>query len=113
MGKEEKTIRRNAKILTKMCDVEEVEERGRKRQKDDDKKRETSARRRGKHASSSADRHATHKKRHRHNLKVGKYDGSSDIETFLKQFGYIATYNRWDNEDCLANLIASLTGSAK
>ena len=44
--------------------------------------------------------------------KLGSYNGSSCLETFLARFDNCARYFRWDAEDKLFQLTASLEGPA-
>jgi hypothetical protein len=45
-------------------------------------------------------------------MKVGKFDGSSSIDTFLIQFEPCANYNGWSNQEKAANLKCCLSGTA-
>ena len=44
--------------------------------------------------------------------KLGTYDGSSCLETFIARFNNCARYFKWDEEDKLFQLCASLSGPA-
>ena len=53
-----------------------------------------------------------HNHEHRKPIKVGPYDGTTAFETFIAQFRNAAEYNKWSEEDCLANMKACLKGNA-
>ena len=46
-------------------------------------------------------------------LKPDKFDGSGNVDTYLRKFENCATYNQWDSIDKCAFLKASLTGGAE
>ena len=48
----------------------------------------------------------------RHRIKPRTFDGSGSFETFWAHFENCATYNRWNEDDQLAYLKASLVGDA-
>jgi transposase InsO family protein/predicted aspartyl protease len=58
------------------------------------------------------DKHQDHPSGKRFNLKIGKFDGSGDLETFLMKFEAGALYNRWDEQDKLAHLMQAIEGNA-
>ena len=49
---------------------------------------------------------------HRRQIKIGSYDGTSAFETFIAKFNNAASYNKWSDDDSLANMKACLTGNA-
>ena len=64
-------------------------------------------------SSSSAPRHRRNKNHQRNDrLKLERYDGSTPLEAFRVQFETCCEYNRWGEFDKLAQLKASLRGSA-
>ena len=48
----------------------------------------------------------------RKEIKIGAYYGHTPLETFIAKFSNAAEYNGWSEDDCLANMKASLTGGA-
>ena len=48
----------------------------------------------------------------RSTLKVGKFDGSACVDTFLLKFDTCAEYNQWCEQDKLAQLMTALEGNA-
>jgi len=66
------------------------------------------------HVSSSGEPRSRIRRRcsSRRHMKPEKYNGQTSFETFFVQFNNCSKYNRWDEEDKLAHLRWSLTGSA-
>ena len=48
----------------------------------------------------------------KHHVKLRTYDGTTSWETFWAHFQSCAKYNRWNTDDKLAHLEASLVGAA-
>ena len=45
-------------------------------------------------------------------IKLDKFDGTGDIDTFFTQFDIAVRYNAWSEEDKQSQLLTSVTGSA-
>ena len=85
--------------------------KGRSRRRDD------SGRRKSSRDSSTDDspaigHHHSCSHRHKHYIKPKEFSGETSFETFMVSFANAAKFNRWDAEEKLADLRASLTGIA-
>jgi hypothetical protein len=45
-------------------------------------------------------------------VKIGKFDGTSSLDTFLMKFETCAAYQKWNDEDKLVQLMAAMDGNA-
>jgi len=90
--------------------------RSRPRHRDSDEGREITSHvpshQQSRHHKSKRDHKRSESRRPHDRIKLGHFDGRTDVETFLAKFRAASKYNRWSRDDQLAHLTAALTGNA-